>query len=225
MKNSDGSEIPAAGAREADPSAAAGTSPPAPAEREPESTIDTSKMSAEQREALELTEAARSVTGNRSFAGDLFMGRFSLEQVYPFPLQPAADIEAGRAFLAGLNQILKHEVDADRIDAEGEIPDSIIARLAGIGAFGIKIPREYGGLGLSQSNYARAAMLLGSVDGNITALLSAHQSIGVPQPVKLFGTEAQKRKYLPRMAAGEISAFALTETGVGSDPARLATRA
>jgi len=188
-------------------------------------TIDTSKMTQGQREALEMTEAARSESGYRSFAGDLFMGRFSLEHIYPFPIQPAADVEAGRPFLDELATILKNEVDADQIDATGEIPDTVIDRLARLGAFGIKIPREYGGLGLSQTNYSRAAQLLGSVDGNLTALLSAHQSIGVPQPLKLFGTEDQKRKYLPRVAQGEISAFALTETGVGSDPARMETRA
>src|SRR5262245_4397128 len=199
--------------------------PAAPAEREPETVIDTSKMSQAQREALELTEAARTVTNYRSFAGDLFMGRCALDQVYPFPLQAALDVEAGRPFLNELNRILKFEVDADQIDADGEIPDALIARLAKLGAFGIKVPKEYGGLGLSQTNYCRAAMLLGSVDGNLTALLSAHQSIGVPQPVKLFGTEAQKKKYLPRVARGEISAFALTETSVGSDPAKMTTRA
>ncbi len=189
------------------------------------STIDTSKMNRGQREALELTEAARHESGRRSFAGDLFMGRLALDQVYPFPLQPDVDIKAGGPFLAELEYILKNEVDADRIDAEGEIPDKLIERLARLGAFGIKIPKDYGGLGLSQTNYCRAAQLLGSVDGNLTALLSAHQSIGVPQPVKLFGTEEQKRKYLPRVARGEISAFALTETGVGSDPAKMTTRA
>lgn len=189
------------------------------------STIDTSKMNRGQREALELTEAARHESGRRSFAGDLFMGRLALDQVYPFPLQPDADIKAGGPFLAELEYILKNEVDADRIDAEGEIPDKLIERLARLGAFGIKIPKDYGGLGLSQTNYCRAAQLLGSVDGNLTALLSAHQSIGVPQPVKFFGTEEQKHKYLPRVARGEISAFALTETGVGSDPAKMTTRA
>jgi alkylation response protein AidB-like acyl-CoA dehydrogenase len=182
-------------------------------------------MSAAQRDALELTEAARSVTSRRSFAGELFMGRLAWDQVYPFPLQSAADAEAGRTFLDELAAVLEHEVDADQIDADGEIPQAVIDRLARLGAFGIKVPKEYGGLGLSQLNYCRAAMLLGSVDGNLTALLSAHQSIGVPQPVKLFGTEAQKQKYLPRVARGEISAFALTETSVGSDPAKMTTRA
>lgn len=187
--------------------------------------IDTSQMPRAQREALELTEAARGADDYRSFAGDLFMGRADWSRVHPFPLQSAADVEAGRPFLDELRHILRHEVDSDRIDAEGEIPDALIERLAGIGAFGIKVPREYGGLGLSQTNYCRAAQLLGSVDANLTALLSAHQSIGVPQPLKLFGTEEQKQKYLPRVARGEISAFALTETGVGSDPARMKTSA
>jgi alkylation response protein AidB-like acyl-CoA dehydrogenase len=216
MKSSDLLEPP----HEVKPPAA-----PPPAEREAESVIDTSKMSHAQREALELTEAARAATNQRSFAGDLFMGRFALEHVYPLPLQSAADVVAGRPFLRELNRILRDEVDPDQIDADGEIPEAVIDRLARIGAFGIKVPREYGGLGLSQLNYCRAAMLLGSTDANLTALLSAHQSIGVPQPLKLFGTEAQKKKYLPRVAGGEISAFALTENSVGSDPARMTTRA
>ncbi|HXC01100.1 MAG TPA: acyl-CoA dehydrogenase family protein, partial [Opitutaceae bacterium] len=147
-----------------------------------ESVIDTSKMNRAQRDALELTEAARSAGSWRSFAGALFMGRLSFDQVYPFPLQPPADVEAGKSFLTELATVLKNEVDPDQIDADGEIPDALIKRLAQMGAFGIKVPKEYGGLGLSQLNYCRAAMLLGSVDANLTALLSAHQSIGVPQP-------------------------------------------
>src|SRR3970282_1809012 len=94
-----------------------------------------------------------------------------------------------------------------------------------LGGVGIKIPREYGGLGMTQQTYTRAMVLFGSYCGSLSALVSAHQSIGVPQPVLLFGTEEQKKKFLPRVAAGEISAFALTERGVGSDPARMETRA
>src|SRR5262249_21738900 len=88
-----------------------------------------------------------------------------------------------------------------------------------------KIPREYGGLGFNQCEYAEAIKLISSWDGNLIALLSAHQSIGVPQPLKLFGTEEQKKKYFPRLARGAISAFALTEADVGSDPANLSTSA
>ncbi len=187
--------------------------------------IDTSKMSAGQRAAMELTEAARESVHARTFAGGLFMGEFNLSSVQPFPIQSVEDRDQGDAFLEKLEKFLRDKVDPDEIDRTGEIPQPVIDELARLGAFGIKVPAEYGGLGLSQTNYCRAAMLLGSWCGNLTALISAHQSIGVPQPLILFGTEPQKRKYLPRVARGEISAFALTEVDVGSDPAAMATHA
>ena len=193
---------------------------------EPGAAIDTSKMSAGQRAALELTEAARDAATERgSFAGGLFMGRFGLDAVHPFPSQKPEDRDQGDAFLQRLESFLREQVDPDEIDRTGEIPPGTIKELAAMGAFGIKISPGYGGLGLSQTNYCRAAILLGSYCGNLTALISAHQSIGVPQPLILFGNEEQKRKFLPRMAKGEISAFALTESGVGSDPAKMQTRA
>ena len=191
---------------------------------EPE-TIDTSKMSAGQRAAIELTEAARTAPGGKTFAAGLFMGEFNLSGISPFPLQTDDDHARGDVFLKKLESLLREKVNADEIDRTGEIPQPVMDELAKLGAFGIKIPVEYGGLGLSQTNYCRAAMLLGSWCGNTTALISAHQSIGVPQPLILFGTEEQKRKYLPRVAGGEISAFALTETDVGSDPAAMTTHA
>jgi len=116
-------------------------------------------------------------------------------------------------------------VDGDLIDREGQVPPQVVRGLQEMGAFGIKIAEEYGGLGLSQLMYARAIGLVTSIDGSLTALLSASQSIGVPVPLKLFGTEAQKRRYLPRIAKGAITAFALTEPQVGSDPAGLSTSA
>src|SRR5437588_281935 len=195
------------------------------AAEEPRSVIDTSKMSSGQRAALELTEAAREATEARSFASGLFMGLFELSRIRPFPIQSPEDRDQGDAFLQKLQTILRDKVDPDEIDRTGEIPQPVLDELAKLGAFGIKISPEYGGLGLSQTNYCRAAMLLGSCCGNLTALLSAHQSIGVPQPLILFGTEEQKRKYLPRVAGGEISAFALTESNAGSDPATMQTHA
>jgi alkylation response protein AidB-like acyl-CoA dehydrogenase len=196
---------------------------PPPEEQRP--LIDTSKMSTGQRAAMELTEAAREPEHARTFAGGMFMGEFNLSTVHPFPIQSVEDRDQGNAFLKKLEALLRDEVDPDEIDRTGEIPQPVIDELARLGAFGIKVPMEYGGLGLSQTNYCRAAMLLGSWCGNLTALISAHQSIGVPQPLILFGTEPQKRKYLPRVAHGEISAFALTEVNVGSDPAAMATHA
>lgn len=199
---------------------------PKPVAEEAASAIDTSKMNEGQRAALELTEAARETAPERrSFVGGLFMGECDLAAVIPFPVQSAVDRDQGDAFLQRLERFLREHVDPDEIDRTGEIPDEVIAELARMGAFGIKIDTQYGGLGLSQTNYSRAAMLLGSYDANLTALLSAHQSIGVPQPLIMFGTEEQKKKFLPRVAQGEISAFALTEPGVGSDPATMTTNA
>ena len=187
--------------------------------------IDTSKMSAGQRAALEMTEAARDERRNAGFAASLFFGEPDFAKLLPFPRQSMEDRDQGDAFLTRLKRVLDEHADPDAIDREGEIPDHLLDALARVGAFGIKIPVKYGGLGLSQTNYSRAAMLLGGLCGNLTALLSAHQSIGVPQPLLAFGTDEQKQAFLPRCARGEISAFALTERDVGSDPARMTTTA
>lgn len=188
--------------------------------------IDTSRMSEGKREALELAEASREASGQlASFAAGIFMGDFDWDLVHPFPEQPAEDVENGRHLHEEMERILREQTDPDAIDREGEIPDEVMKAFADLGAFGIKIPKEYGGLGLSQVNYSRAATILGSYCGNLTALISAHQSIGIPQPLIMFGTEEQKKKFLPRVGGGEISAFALTEMSVGSDPAKMETSA
>ncbi len=182
------------------------------------------KVSAD--EAREVAEAAREQEwAAPSFVRDLFLGKLRMDLIHPYPEQHPDEVARAKPFLDKLERFLREEVDSDRIDREGEIPENVIDGLRKLGAFGIKIPREYGGLGLSQLSYMKAIELVSSVDGSLTALLSAHQSIGVPQPLKLFGTEAQKRKYFPRLAAGAISAFALTEHGVGSDPAAMETTA
>jgi alkylation response protein AidB-like acyl-CoA dehydrogenase len=192
----------------------------------PASVIDTSKMSAGKAAALDLAESSRDPLDERgSFASNLFIGRYDFDRIFPFPEQSAEDRAAGEGFLAELGDYLEANVDADEIDRTGEIPQKNIDDLFAMGAFAIKIPKQYGGLGLSQVNYGRAAMLLGSWDANLTALVSAHQSIGVPQPLLLFGTEEQKQKYLPRVARHEISAFALTESHAGSDPATMSLHA
>ena len=195
-------------------------------EKRTSAVIDTSKMAKGKREALELAEAARDPLEDRgSFASNLFIGRYDFDRIYPYPAQSAEDRAAGEDFLRELETYLRDHIDPDEIDRTGEIPPENFAGLAQIGAFGIKVPQKYGGLGLSQYNYGRAAVLLGSWDGNVAALVSAHQSIGVAQPLLLFGTEEQKQKYLPRVAGGEISAFALTESHAGSDPATMSLRA
>jgi alkylation response protein AidB-like acyl-CoA dehydrogenase len=155
---------------------------------------------------------------------ELVLGRFRLDLVHPYPLPGPVRPEFA-AFYRSFEAFLREEVDAGELDHSGEYPPQLLEGLRRLGAFGMKIPKEYGGLGFTNVEYNRVMALIGSHCGNVAALLSAHQSIGVPQPLKLFGTEALKKKYLPRCAAGEISAFALTESDVGSDPARLATTA
>ena len=182
------------------------------------------KVSAD--EAREVAEGAREQEwAAPSFVRDLFLGKLRMDLIHPYPEQDPDEVARAKPFLEKLERFLREEVDSDRIDREGEIPDAVVDGLRKLGAFGIKIPREYGGLGLSQLSYMKAIELVSSVDGSLTALLSAHQSIGVPQPLKMFGTDAQKKQYFPRLAKGAISAFALTEDSVGSDPAAMETHA
>ncbi|MTK04286.1 acyl-CoA dehydrogenase family protein [Micromonospora sp. CP22] len=179
-----------------------------------------------EREARRVAEAARQADWDRpSFGKELFLGRLRLDLIDPWPRPQPQEQARAEEFLGRLRDYLISEVDGAAIERDARIPDEVFQGLARLGAFGMKIGPEYGGLGLSNLHYCRALMLAGSVSPAIGALLSAHQSIGVPQPLKMFGSEEQKRRFLPRLAAGEVSAFLLTEPDVGSDPARLATTA
>ena len=176
-------------------------------------------------ESRKVAEASRQTEWKSpGFIREMFLGNFRLDLIHPYPLSTSERPEFAE-FYAKFEAFLRDDVDSVRIDATGEYPPEVIEGLRRLGAFGMKIPKKYGGLGFTNVEYGKVMRLLGSVDGNVSALLSAHQSIGVPQPLKLFGTEEQKAKYLPRCAAGEISAFALTEINVGSDPARVSTTA
>lgn len=175
--------------------------------------------------ARAVAEAARESDWTRpSFAKGLYLGHFEWHLVHPHPVPPAADSARGAEFLGRLANAVEG-FDGGRIERDARIPDEYIRTLAELGVFGMKIPRQYGGLGLTLADYGRALMLLGSVSPSIGALISAHQSIGVPEPVRMFGSEDQKRAFLPRCAAGAITAFLLTENDVGSDPARMGTTA
>jgi alkylation response protein AidB-like acyl-CoA dehydrogenase len=182
-------------------------------------------MTEGQRAALQVTEAARESHDEMSFVAHLFMGRFRPGKLYPLTDVDPEERERADKFLGELGAFLRAQVDADLIDRTGEIPEAVMAGLARLGVYGMKVPRAYGGLGFSQTTYCRACMLIASHCMNTFAHVSVHQSVGVPQPLMLFGTEEQKRRFLPRVAGGELSAFALTESGVGSDPGRLSTKA
>ncbi|QCQ92851.1 acyl-CoA dehydrogenase family protein [Rhodococcus sp. SGAir0479] len=176
-------------------------------------------------QAREVAEEARESGWDKpSFAKELFLGRFRLDLVHPFPRPDTTEATRTSEFVSDLEQYCRG-LDGSVIERDARIPDDYVTGLAELGCFGLKVPVEYGGLGLSQVAYNRALMVVSSVHPSLGALLSAHQSIGVPEPLKLAGTEEQKRKFLPRCAKGAISAFLLTEPDVGSDPARLASTA
>jgi alkylation response protein AidB-like acyl-CoA dehydrogenase len=178
-----------------------------------------------ERQAREVAEQARETQWDRpSFGKELFLGRFRLDLVHPHPSGDPASVERGEAFLTRLREFCETQIDSAEIERDARVPDEVVRGLRELGAFGMKIGTEYGGVGLSQVYYNKALMLVGSVNPSLGALLSAHQSIGVPQPIKMFGTEEQKKTWLPRCTR-EISAFLLTEPDVGSDPARLHTTA
>ncbi|NQY75000.1 MAG: acyl-CoA dehydrogenase family protein, partial [Candidatus Margulisbacteria bacterium] len=180
----------------------------------------------EKQNAIDLAESSRETEWRQSsFVAELFKGKFMWKMIHPFPLQDPEDKKIGDDFLKEVENILKSHVDPDEVDRNQELPQSAINALAEKGLFGLKIDKKYGGLGLSITNYVRVMELVGSWCGTTAVWLSAHQSIGVPQPLKLFGTEDQKNKYLPRLAKGAISAFALTEPNVGSDTAQMSTTA
>ncbi|MGW4205773.1 acyl-CoA dehydrogenase family protein [Streptomyces sp. NPDC004726] len=179
-----------------------------------------------EREARQVAEAAREQDWRKpSFAKELFLGRFRLDLIHPHPLPAGEDVRRGEEFLSKLRDFCETKIDGALIEREARIPDEVINGLRELGALGMKIDVKYGGLGLTQVYYNKALALVGSASPSVGALLSAHQSIGVPQPLKTFGTQEQRDAFLPRLARHDISAFLLTEPDVGSDPARLATTA
>ena len=179
-----------------------------------------------EKEARQVAEDAREQDWKLpSFGKGLFMGDFQLELIHPQPRLDPAKKEKGERFLADLKAFLTEKVDPFEIEREARIPDEVLDGLKDLGALGMKVPEEYGGLGLSQVHYNQALMLSGVWHASISTLLSAHQSIGVAEPLMGFGSEEQKQEWLPKVAKDHVSAFLLTEPDVGSDPARMGATA
>ena len=177
-----------------------------------------------EKEARQVAESAREQGWEKpSFGKELFLGNLRLDLIHPQPKLDPAAVEKGEAFLARLHDFLVDEVDPFEIERDARIPDAVVDGLKELGALGMKVPEQYGGLGLSQVHYNRALVLAGTYHSALATLLSAHQSIGVAEPLMGFGSEEQKEKWLPLVSRDHISAFLLTEPDVGSDPARLAT--
>ena len=188
--------------------------------------IENKNRNKEEDKSIAVAEESREADWkSKSFMASIFMGDLDVSMCYPFPDQEAEDKEIGDAWVTKVDAWCTENIDGEEIDRTGELPASVLRGMADLGLFGIKIPTEYGGLGLSQTNYMRILTTVAKHCGSTVATLSAHQSIGVPQPLKLFGTKEQKEKYLPMLAKGAVSAFGLTEPSVGSDPAQMSTTA
>ncbi|HET6815872.1 MAG TPA: acyl-CoA dehydrogenase family protein [Mycobacteriales bacterium] len=179
-----------------------------------------------EKEARQVAEAAREAEWKLpSFGKELFLGNFRLDLIHPQPKLSVEATEKGERFLAELRTFLENKVDPLQIERDAKISDDVVEGLKEMGALGMKIPVEYGGLGLSQVYYNKALALTGVWHSALSTLLSAHQSIGLPQPLMLFGSDEQKKEWLPKVARTHISAFLLTEPDVGSDPARMGAKA
>jgi alkylation response protein AidB-like acyl-CoA dehydrogenase len=178
-----------------------------------------------EQESRQVAEASRQTEWRQpSFLRELFLGSFRPDLIPAYP-RPEDERKEFKELFAALREFFLERVNPVEIDESGEYPQDVVESLQRMGAFGLLVPREYGGHGLNKTEWCKVMELLGSYEGNLLGLLSPHQSVGVPETVKQFGTPEQKKKYLTRCAAGDISAFALTEVDVGSDPARLATTA
>ena len=188
--------------------------------------IENENRTKEEDKSIELAEESREMDWkSKTFMASMFMGDLDVNMCYPFPDQQAEDKALGDEWCAKVDAWCTENIDGEEIDESGVIPAHVLRGMAELGLFGIKIPTKYGGLGLSQTNYMRILSTVALHCGSTVATLSAHQSIGVPQPLKLFGTEEQKNKFLPMLAKGAVSAFGLTEPSVGSDPAQMGTTA
>lgn len=161
----------------------------------------------------------------QSFLKALFHGVIAEDLIFPYPEMQAEERESTSMILDSVRRLFAANVDSAKIDREHQIPSEVIDSMKSMGLFGLQIPTEYGGIGLSTTAYTRVMQEIGGLDASIAVTLGAHQSIGL-KAILIFGTPEQKQRYLPKLATGEwTAAFALTEPGAGSDAAAIKTRA
>jgi len=159
------------------------------------------------------------------FAKDLFVGKFRAASILPYPRLSTEAQQIGDQAVAEVRQYCQDHLDADAVDREACIPDSVVKGLSELGVLGMTISPEHGGRGLSQQNYCRVMEIIGGHCASTAVFVNAHHSIGV-RALELFGTDEQKARWMKPMAAGEkLSAFALTEPEAGSDASNVQTTA
>ncbi len=174
------------------------------------------------REAEELLFDGKEKTG---FVKELYFGHFNADAIIPFPEQSDQDREFGDSIVAKVKQWCSESLDPDRIDRESLIPDEVISQLGEFGVLGMTVDEKWGGMGATQFNFCRVMEIIGGHCGSTAVFVNAHHSIGL-RALQLFGTEAQKQKWMPPLAAGKkMAAFALTEPHAGSDASNVQTKA
>ena len=173
---------------------------------------------------LERIEEARERPAGASFMAGLYDGRPDFTLLFPAE-EPPEERAVGDAYCDTIQSFLLAHVDPDEIERTAKIPEYVLKGLFQVGAFGMKIPKEYGGLGFSYRNYGRVLTLIASWSNILALTVAVPQSIGIAMPILLFGSEEQKKRYLPRVAREDMSAFALTEPMTGSDAAHIQTEA
>ncbi len=159
------------------------------------------------------------------FANGLFFGHFNAAQIYPYPTLKPEERESVQRAMAEVRRYCDEHIDAAAIDRNAEIPQEVVNGLGAIGVLGMTVPPEYGGRGMSQMGYCKIMEIIGGHDAGVTVFVNAHHSIGI-RALLLYGTEEQKRRYLPDLVSGrQLAAFALTEPEAGSDAANVQTTA
>jgi acyl-CoA dehydrogenase family member 9 len=160
-----------------------------------------------------------------SFMKSLFFGSIDEGLAFPWPEAERGEVDRLHVLLDAVRRFFELRVDSKEIDRQAVIPGEVLASLREFGWFGMAIPQAFGGMGLTNTGYARVTQEMTGLDSSVALTLRAHQSIGA-RGLVLFGTDDQKSRYLPRLARGDdIAAFALTEPGAGSDAAAIQTRA
>jgi acyl-CoA dehydrogenase family protein 9 len=165
-----------------------------------------------------------SAASDESFVKGLFVGAAVEGQIYPYPEPTRSEVDEVNLVLDGIRRLAR-DIDASRIDREEKIPLEVLSSLRELGLFGLVIPKQHGGSGFGTTSYARVIQELAALDGSVALTVSAHQSLGIAA-LLFFGSEEQKAQYLPACARGEkLAAFALVESGAGSDAGAIQTRA
>lgn len=164
-------------------------------------------------------------SANNSLMKSLFFGEIREDLLFPYPKMPQETRETVSMVIDSIDKFAKEHVHSAKWDEEGKMPREIVSMAAELGLMGLGVPEELGGLGFKQNAYARVFQTLSTVDASLAVTLGAHQSIGY-KAVLLFGSDDQKKRWLPKLASGSwVACYCLTEPGSGSDAASIKTKA